>query len=155
MTTIELIKEIPDVEAHLTGDELVNLRSFIGKPLIVFFYPRANTPGCTQEGKDFRDAYPDFQALDTTILGASRDKIKAQSNFRDKYEFPFPLISDPEEKVCNAFNVIKEKMLYGKISMGIERSTFLFDSSGQLVRAWRKVKVKGHVEEVLTAVKNI
>jgi peroxiredoxin Q/BCP len=146
---------IPDIDVNLTNDTTVNLTQYKGKPLIIFFYPRANTPGCTQEGKDFRDAIEQFNKKGIVILGASRDKIKAQSNFKNKHEFPFELISDPEEALCNAFDVIKEKTLYGKKSMGIERSTFIFDKNGDLFKEWRKVKVKIHIEEVLEAIKDL
>ena len=146
---------LPDIDVNLTDGTTVNLSQFKGKPLIIFFYPRANTPGCTQEGKDFRDAYEQFQKKGIVILGASRDKIQAQSNFKNKHEFPFELISDPEEAVCNAFDVIKEKNMYGKKPRGIERSTFIFDKNGDLFKEWRKVKVKIHIDEVLEAIQEL
>ena len=117
--------------------------------------PKANTPGCTQEGQDFRDAHGAFSARDTRILGASRDGLKAQENFQTKHSFPFELISDKEEALCKLFDVIKLKKMYGKESLGVERSTFLIDKEGVLRREWRKVKVKGHADEVLAAVQEI
>ena len=119
--------------------------------LVVYFYPRDNTPGCTSEGEDFRDNYKLFKKMKTEIFGVSKDSLKSHEGFKEKFKFPFELISDPDEKVCRIFDVIKEKSMYGKKYMGIERSTFLIDSNGKLIEEWRKVKVKGHVEEVLSA----
>jgi peroxiredoxin Q/BCP len=146
---------IADIELHLTGDRRAQLADYRGKYLVLFFYPKASTPGCTQEGQDFRDHYAEFQACGAEILGASRDKLKAQENFRARQSFPFDLVSDPEERLCRLFDVIKLKKLYGRESLGIERSTFLLDGQGVLLRAWRKVKVKGHVEEVLGALREL
>ena len=120
---------------------------------MIYFYPRDNTPGCTTEGQDFRDNYAKFKRAKTVVLGVSRDSIKSHENFKAKQEFPFDLLSDKEEELCNIFDVIKEKTLYGKKHMGIERSTFLIDEKGVLKQEWRKVKVPGHVEEVLAAAK--
>ena len=119
------------------------------------FYPKDNTPGCTQEGEDFRDLYKEFKKLKTEIYGVSRDSLKSHEGFKEKYKYPFELISDPEEKLCNLFDVIKEKNMYGKKYMGIERSTFLINKEGKLSAEWRKVKVKGHAAEVLEEVKKI
>jgi len=146
-------KKVPDSELHLTGNKHTRISDFQGKTLVLYFYPKASTPGCTQEGQDFRDAINKFRLQSTVILGASRDSLKAQENFKAKQEFPFDLISDPDETLCQAFDVIKMKNMYGKKVRGIERSTFLIDSDGVLRQEWRKVKVKEHVEEVLEAVK--
>jgi len=146
---------VNDIELKLTGDRTANLSDFRGKTLALYFYPKASTPGCTQEGQGFRDAFEDFAALDTIILGASRDGLKAQENFKAKQSFPFDLVSDKDETLCKLFDVIKLKKMYGRESLGIERSTFLIDADGVLRREWRKVKVKGHVQEVLDAVRKL
>lgn len=138
-----------------TSDRSLKLSNFKGKPVVVYFYPRDNTPGCTRQGQDFRDHYADFQAHDCEIIGISRDTVASHEKFAAKQDFPFPLMADTEEKLCTEFDVIKEKNMYGKKVMGIERSTFLFDKSGKLVREWRKVRVPGHVEEVLEAVREL
>jgi len=153
MSKVQLDKKIPDMEIHITGDKQVNLSDYLGKTLVLYFYPKASTPGCTQEGLDFREAITRFRRQSTVILGASRDGLKAQENFKAKQGFPFDLASDPDETLCKAFDVIKEKNMYGRKVLGIERSTFLIDRAGVLRQEWRKVKVKGHVEEVLEAVK--
>ena len=153
MSKVQLDKKIPDMEMHITGDKQVNLSDYLGKTLVIYFYPKASTPGCTQEGLDFREAITRFRRQSTVILGASRDGLKAQENFKAKQGFPFDLASDPDETLCKAFDVIKEKNMYGRKVLGIERSTFLIDKTGVLRQEWRKVKVKGHVEEVLEAVK--
>lgn len=129
----------------------VSLADFKGKYLILYFYPKDSTPGCTQEGQDFRDNYAKFQALNADIVGVSRDTVKSHINFKCKQEFPFELISDADETLCNAFDVIKMKNMYGKQVRGIERSTFLIDPEGKVVKEWRKVSVKGHCEQVLQA----
>ena len=126
------------------------MSDYKGQKIVIYFYPRDNTPGCTSEGEDFRDNYKKFKKKNTQIFGVSKDTIKSHESFKDKFKFPFDLISDSEEKICKIFDVIKEKSMYGKKYMGIERSTFLIDSKGNLVKEWRKVKVKGHVEEVLS-----
>ncbi|MEN8168075.1 MAG: peroxiredoxin [Pseudomonadota bacterium] len=153
MPEIAVGKPVPDVELPATGDKLVKLSDYRGKPLVLYFYPKASTPGCTQEGRDFTAAINKFRRQSTVILGVSRDGIKAQENFKAKQEFPFDLLSDKEEALCKAFDVIKMKKLYGKQVRGIERSTFLIDRQGVLRQEWRKVSVKGHAEEVLEAVK--
>jgi len=122
---------------------------------VLYFYPKDNTPGCTTEGQNFRDAYKKFQALNTDILGVSRESIRTHQNFINKHDFPFDLVSDPDETLCNAFDVIKEKAMYGRKYLGIERSTFVFDDKGKLRHEIRKVKVKGHVDEVLELVKQL
>jgi peroxiredoxin Q/BCP len=121
--------------------------------LVLFFYPKAMTPGCTLEGRDFRDLHAAFRRAKTTVLGISKDSCARQAKFREKEDFPFELLSDEDEKVCRLFDVIREKSLYGRKFMGIERSTFLFDAAGKLAREWRKVRVKDHAAEVLAAAK--
>lgn len=153
MTQPAIGKKTPDLELQITGEKQVKLSDYLGKPLVLYFYPKASTPGCTLEGRDFSEAIAKFRRQSCIILGASRDKIKAQENFKSKQSFPFDLVSDPDEILCNAFDVIKMKNMYGKKVRGIERSTFLIDREGVLRQEWRKVKVKGHVEEVLDAVK--
>jgi peroxiredoxin Q/BCP len=148
-------RKIPDVSLHLTGDREAKLSDYLGKPLVLYFYPRASTPGCTQEGLDFSAAIARFRRQSCVILGASRDSLKAQENFKAKQGFPFELVSDKEETLCAAFDVIKMKNMYGKQVRGIERSTFLIDDQGVLREEWRGVKVKGHVEHVLEAVKSL
>lgn len=155
MTSISLGDSLPDLERQLTGNTGLKLSDLRGRPLILFFYPRANTPGCTQEGQDFRDAHESFVERGARVLGASRDSLKAQENFKSKYAFPFALIADTDEALCALFDVIKPKNMYGKQVRGIERSTFLFDAAGVLRREWRKVKIPGHVAEVLTALDDL
>lgn len=144
---------VPNFTATATSDITVELDALQGKWVVIYFYPKDSTPGCTTEGQDFRDNYADFQALNCEVFGVSRDKIRSHENFKAKQEFPFELITDPEEDLCNHFDVIKEKKNYGKTYMGIERSTFLIGPDGKLVAEWRKVRVKGHVEEVLATLK--
>ncbi len=132
--------------------DTITLQSFQGQPVVVYFYPRDNTPGCTQQGQDFKDRYEDFQACGAQIIGVSRDTLKSHQKFTEKFGFQFPLIADPDEVLCNTFGVMKDKNMYGKKVRGIERSTFLFDAQGKLVASWRKVKVPGHVDDVLSAV---
>jgi len=138
-----------------TGGSDLKLSEFKGNPLVVYFYPRDNTPGCTRQGQDFRDRHGEFEKLGCQILGVSRDKVASHEKFAAKHEFPFPLLADTEEKLCREFDVIKEKNMYGKTVLGIERSTFLFDGDGKLAREWRKVRVPGHVDEVLEAVREL
>ncbi|MDJ0807794.1 MAG: peroxiredoxin [Gammaproteobacteria bacterium] len=153
MTGVAIGQPVPDFELPATGDKTLKLSDFRGKPVVVYFYPKASTPGCTQEGLDFKAAINKFRRQSTVILGASRDSLKAQENFKAKQGFPFDLLSDTEETLCNIFDVIKMKNMYGKKVRGIERSTFLIDDLGILRQEWRKVQVKGHVDEVLEAVK--
>jgi peroxiredoxin Q/BCP len=153
--TVKTGKKIPDIDLHITGDRLVKLSDYFGKPLVLYFYPKASTPGCTTEGLDFTAAINKFRRQSCTILGASRDSLKAQENFKTKQAFAFDLVSDKEEALCNLFDVIKMKNMYGKQVRGIERSTFLIDSDGKLAKEWRGVKVPGHVDEVLEAVKEL
>lgn len=130
-----------------------NFADLNGKKVIIYFYPKDNTPGCTCEGENFRDAYKKFLKENTVIVGVSRDSIKSHQKFQSQFEFPFALLSDSDEALCNAFGVIKDKTMYGKPVRGIERSTFLYDEKGKLVKEWRKVTVEGHVAEALAAVK--
>ena len=141
--------EVPDFSAAMTGDQTFQLSSLRGKKIVLFFYPKDNTPGCTTENLAFRDLYAQFQAHNTEIVGVSRDSLRSHEGFKTKLGLPFGLISDPEETLCNLFNVMKIKNMYGKKVRGIERSTFVIDGNGQLVKEWRGVKVAGHVNEVL------
>ncbi len=143
--------KIKNFKSEMTGKIPFNLSDYKGQNLVIYFYPRDNTPGCTSEGEDFRDLYKSFLKKKTKIFGVSKDSIKSHEAFKQKFKFPFELISDPDEKVCKLFDVIKEKSMYGKKYMGVERSTFLIDSNGKLLKEWRKVKVKGHVEDVLSS----
>ena len=153
--TVTVGEQVPDFSATATGDTTFSLAEQRGRQVVVYFYPKASTPGCTTEGGDFRDHKADFDAANTLIVGVSRDGIRAQENFKAKQSFNFELISDKDEAVCELFDVIKLKKLYGKEHLGIERSTFLIDAEGRLAREWRKVKVKGHVEEVLEAAQEL
>ena len=144
--------KIKNFRAKMTGKTDFNFADYKNKKLIIYFYPRDNTPGCTSEGEDFRDNYKFFKKKNTKIFGVSKDSLKSHESFKNKFNFPFELISDPDEKVCKIFDVIKEKSMYGKKYMGIERSTFLIDSDGKLLKEWRKVKVKGHAEDVLSSI---
>ncbi|MBY6028999.1 MULTISPECIES: peroxiredoxin [Halomonas] len=153
--TVTVGEQVPDFSATATGDTTFSLAEQRGRQVVVYFYPKASTPGCTTEGGDFRDHKADFDAANTLVVGVSRDGIRAQENFKAKQSFNFELISDKDEAVCQLFDVIKLKKLYGKEHLGIERSTFLIDAEGRLAREWRKVKVKGHVEEVLEAAQEL
>lgn len=145
----------PDFELPATGGTNFRLSSAKGKPLVLYFYPKDNTPGCTTEGQQFRDLYPQFQTLGCAVYGLSRDSIKSHENFKARMQFPFDLLSDAEEKACKLFDVIKMKNMYGRKVRGIERSTFAIDSGGIVRREWRGVKVPGHVQEVLDFVKTL
>lgn len=149
---VEINKKIPNFKVSVTGKTELSSKDLLGKKVVIYFYPKDNTPGCTTEGENFRDLYPQFKKLNAEIYGVSRESIKSHEGFIKKFNFPFELISDPEESLCNLFDVIKEKNMYGKKYMGIERSTFLIDEKGKLVREWRKVKVPGHAEEVLETI---
>jgi len=149
-----LNRVVKDFKCAATGNQTIQLKSLRGKNVVIYFYPKDATPGCTTEGQDFRDLHTKFKRQNTVILGVSRDSVASHEKFKAKQEFPFDLLSDPEEKLCKQFDVIKEKSLYGRKFMGIERSTFLIDENGKLRKEWRKVKVKGHADEVLDAVKN-
>ena len=155
MSTVNTGAAVPDFELPATGDKTIKLTDLKGNNVVLYFYPKDSTPGCTLEGQDFRDNIEEFNSRGTIILGVSRDSIKSHEKFKTNQSFPFDLLSDRDELLCRLFDVIKEKNMYGKKVMGIERSTFLIDVSGTLRKEWRKVKVKGHVNEVLEAVKTL
>jgi peroxiredoxin Q/BCP len=146
---------VGDFKAEATGDQTIRLKDLRGQNVVLYFYPKDSTPGCTLEGQDFRDQHAAFRKANTVILGVSRDSLKSHENFRSKHEFPFDLLSDNDEKLCRQFDVIREKNMYGRKVLGIERSTFLIDGEGILRQEWRKVRVKGHVDEVLTAAQSL
>jgi peroxiredoxin Q/BCP len=146
-------KPLPDFEAVATSNISLSNRSLIGETVVLYFYPKDNTPGCTTEAMQFRDKYKDFIKAGAIIYGVSRDNMKSHDDFKEKLELPFELISDNEEKMCHMFGVVKNKIMYGKKVKGIERSTFLVGADGILKQEWRGLKVPGHVEEVLKAVK--
>ena len=153
MPEIKIGKKVANFKLPATGDQFIELKDLKGKNVIIYFYPKDNTPGCTQEGQDFRDNYAKFKRAKTVVLGVSRDSVKTHNNFKTKHDFPFELLSDSEQELCHLFDVIKLKKNYGREYMGIERSTFLLDEKGVLRQEWRKVKVDGHVAEVLAATK--
>ena len=140
---------VPAFSAPMTGGKTFDLSEHKGKNLVLFFYPKDNTPGCSAESMSFRDLYPRFQKENAEIFGISRDSLRSHEGFKTKLAMPFDLISDPDESVCLLFDVMREKNLYGKKVRGIERSTFVIDANGKLVKEWRGVKVPGHVEQVL------
>ena len=146
-------KQIPDFSALATNGATFTLSDHLGHPVVLYFYPKDNTPGCTTEGADFRDLHPQFAKLGAVVAGVSRDSLKSHEGFKAKMGFPFPLVSDVDEKLCAKFGVIKMKNMYGKKVRGIERSTFLIGPDGTLVQEWRGVKVPGHAAAVLEAVK--
>ena len=146
-------KRVEKFTLPATGDQDLSLQDFSGRNLVIFFYPKDNTPGCTREGQDFRDLYEQFAAAGADVLGVSRDSVRTHENYRNKHGFPFHLLSDKDEALCRQFDVIKEKKLYGRTYMGIVRSTFLIGPDGVLLREWRNVKVPGHAQAVLEAVK--
>jgi peroxiredoxin Q/BCP len=154
--TLSIGDPIPDLELPATGDEgSLKLRDLVGQKLVIYFYPKDNTPGCTQEGQDFAAMEQEFAAAGARILGVSRDTLRKHENFRAKYGFGFTLLADTDEDACQAFDVIREKMMYGKKVRGIERSTFVFDAAGKLAGEWRKVKVNGHAAEVLELIRSL
>ena len=150
-----LDKPAPDFELPATGGKKFRLSRARGAPLLLYFYPKDNTPGCTLEGQQFRDLYPELQKLDCAVYGVSRDSIKSHEAFKARMRFPFELLSDEEETACKLYGVIKMKNLYGRKVRGIERSTFAIDAKGVLRREWRGVRVPGHVQEVLEFVKTL
>lgn len=152
MQKANLNQPIPHFELPATSELTINSTELKGKNIVLYFYPKDCTSGCTREGQDFRDHFKKFASLNTVILGVSRDTLKLHEKFKTAENFPFELISDKEETLCQQYDVIKEKTMYGKKVRGIERSTFLIDSKGVLRKEWRKVKVDGHVEEVLQAI---
>jgi peroxiredoxin Q/BCP len=153
MSSVIIGQAVPDFELPSTGETLFRLSEHRGKNILIYFYPKDNTPGCTLEGQQFRDHIAEFSAFNTIILGVSRDSVRVHENFKAKQAFPFELLSDAEETVCKLFNVLHLKKNYGREYMGIVRSTFLIDKQGVLVEEWRKIKVKEHLAEVLNAVK--
>jgi peroxiredoxin Q/BCP len=150
--SVSVDQPVPDFSAAATGGRTVRLSELRGQRVVLYFYPKDNTPGCTVEGQQFRDLHQRFAALNAVVLGASRDSLRSHENFRAKYDFPFPLLADADETLCRLFDVLKLKKLYGRESLGVERSTFLIDADGVLRREWRKVKADGHAAEVLAAV---
>ena len=154
MKKIEIGKKVKNFTAESTNKEAFNLKDNLKDFLVLFFYPKDNTPGCTQEGLDFSENHRKFLNQNALIFGISKDSLKSHENFKKKFKFKFDLISDEDENICNMFDVIKEKNMYGKKYMGIERSTFIINKNGILVKEWRKVKVKDHALEVLEYIKN-
>ncbi|MEO7387679.1 MAG: peroxiredoxin [Gammaproteobacteria bacterium] len=152
MSTVAVGKSVPNFKLPATGGQSVDLQGLRGSNVVVYFYPRDSTPGCTTEGCDFTALHNRFRRLKTVILGVSRDSLASHEKFKAKFEFPFDLLSDGDETLCRLFDVIREKNMYGKKVMGVERSTFLIDPQGKLRAEWRKVSVKGHAAEVLAAV---
>ena len=146
---------IQDFELPSTGDAPFKLSAHRGKNVVVFFYPKDNTPGCTLEGQEFRDLFPDFTKANTLVVGVSRDSLKSHEGFKAKHGFPFELLSDVDETVCQLFKVMKLKNMYGKQVRGIERSTFVFDEKGKLVKSWRGLRAPGHAAEVLGFVQTL
>ena len=147
-------KKVQDFSAAATGGD-IRLSALQGSKVVLYFYPKDNTPGCTTQSGDFRDRHDAFRAADAVVFGVSRDSMRSHEGFKAKHEFPFELISDPQEELCSLFEVMKMKNMYGKQVRGIERSTFVIDASGKLVREWRGVKVPGHVDEVLEYVQSL
>jgi peroxiredoxin Q/BCP len=147
-------RKITDFEAASTGGPF-RLSAHVGSIVVLYFYPKDNTPGCTTEGVAFRDLHAAFRKAGAVVVGASRDSLKAHENFKAKMAFPFELVADPDEKLCDKFGVIKLKNMYGREVRGIERSTFVIDRDGKLAREWRGVKVPGHVDEVLAFVQSL
>lgn len=145
---------IPDFEVPSTSDKTFKLSDHLGKTLVIYFYPKDSTPGCTTQGQQFRDHFDDFKKANTEIFGISRDSLKSHENFKAKFQFPFDLLSDGDELACQLFGVIKMKKMYGKEVRGIERSTFVINAEGAVVREWRGVKVDGHVPEVLDFIRS-
>lgn len=150
-----LNSQVPEFSAPMTGDQTFSLTAHAGRKLVLFFYPKDNTPGCIAESMRFRDLHDEFTAANCAIFGISRDSIRSHEGFKSKLGMPFELISDPEEAVCAAFDVMRTKSMYGKQVRGIERSTFVIDASGKMVKEWRGVKVPDHVDEVLAYVKTL
>ena len=148
-------KSVPDLEVQTTGGKTLRLRDLQGKFAVLYFYPKDDTPGCTLEGQDFRDQHDQIKKLKAVVYGVSRDSLASHEKFKAKFKFPFELISDPDEKLCRLFDVIREKSLYGKKYMGVDRSTFIVDKDGVLRREFRGVKVKGHVDEVIEEIRKL
>jgi peroxiredoxin Q/BCP len=155
MTTIKAGAKVPVFSLPMTGGGTWSLKDAAGRKLVIYFYPRDLTSGCTREAQDFRDLYPKFRKAGAEVIGVSRDSVASHDKFTAKESLPFPLLADADEKVCKLFDVIKQKSLYGRKYLGVERSTFLLDGSGRLAQEWRKVKVPGHAEEVLEAAQRL
>ena len=155
MTLIMLNLPVTDFELPATNGKTFQLSQYSGKTLVIYFYPKDNTPGCTTQGMQFRDYYADFKAHNCEVVGVSRDSLKSHENFKAKFSFPFELLADTEELACEIFGVMKMKNMYGKQVRGVERSTFIIDKNSALVREWRGVKVDGHVSEVLDFIKTL
>jgi peroxiredoxin Q/BCP len=155
MTSLKAGVKVPAFSLPMTGGGTWSLKDAAGKKLVLYFYPRDMTSGCTREAQDFRDLYARFRKAGAEVIGVSRDSVASHDKFTSKESLPFPLLADAEEKVCKLFDVIKQKSLYGRKYLGVERSTFLLDGSGRLVQEWRKVKVPGHAEEVLEAAQRL
>ena len=148
-------KKCPKFRAKATNEQTISNETYRDRNVVIYFYPKDSTPGCTTEGQEFRDNYKKFKKFNTEILGVSRDSIKSHENFKSKQNFPFELLSDPDEKVCKAFDVMKMKSMYGRQYMGVDRSTFIINEKGKIIKEWRAVKVKGHVQEVLETVQEL
>jgi peroxiredoxin Q/BCP len=148
-------KKVPDATLRMTGGREGKLSDFRGDHLVLYFYPRDNTPGCTAEGEDFRDQHKRYRKLNAAVLGVSRDSLASHEKFKAKFKFPFDLVSDEDETLCKLFDVIREKVLYGKKHLGVDRSTFLIDKDGVLRKEYRGVKVTGHVQEVLEDIEKL
>ncbi len=155
MSTPKIGRVAPNFKLPATGEQTIQLKALRGKKVVLYFYPKDNTSGCTKESQDFAAKHAAFKRAGAVILGVSRDSVNSHNKFREKHGFPFQLVSDADEKACHLYDVIKEKSMYGRKYMGIERSTFLIDEAGKLRQEWRKVKVKGHADEVLSAVKSL
>ncbi len=156
MTDTSMLNEpVVNFQLPATSGKTFQLSDYLGKTLVIYFYPKDATPGCTTQGMQFRDAYAEFQQHNAEIFGISRDSLKSHENFKAKFSFPFELLADTEEQACQLFNVIKMKNMYGKQVRGIERSTFIIDPHGKLVKEWRGVKVDGHATEVLNFIKTL
>lgn len=149
------LRQLPDMEVQTTSGGRLQLTNLKGKNVVIYFYPKDDTPGCTTEGCDIRDHYPEFQRLNAVVLGVSRDDLTSHERFKAKFNFPFELVSDPDEKLCRAFGVIKEKTNYGRTYMGVDRSTFIFDKSGTLRKEFRGVSVPGHIDQILEEIRGL
>lgn len=149
------LQQLPDVEVQTTNGGRLQLSSLKGKNVVIYFYPKDDTPGCTTEGCDIRDHYPEFQNLNAVVLGVSRDDLDSHERFKAKFNFPFELVSDPDEKLCRTFGVMKEKSNYGRTYIGVDRSTFIFDKSGALRKEFRGVSVPGHIDQILEEIRRL
>jgi peroxiredoxin Q/BCP len=155
MSKVTINTSIPNFSLSATNNQTIKLSDLLGKNIVLYFYPKDCTSGCTLEGQNFRDHYAEFKKFNTEIFGLSRDTIKLHEKFKSEQNFPFELLSDADEKICNLFDVLKEKNMYGKKVIGIQRSTFLINPKGVLIHEWRNVKVDGHAEEVLAKIKGL